>query len=450
MAKKQTKKTGATKLSKGESLTDEAGENNGGRSLVIVESPAKAKTLKKILGAGYQIKASVGHVRDLPKKKIGVDIENNFEPVYEVLEEKQTVVDDLREAARKSDRVYLAADPDREGEAIAWHVYTLLQKPDDQIFRIEFNEITKKAILDAIERPRPIDLNRVNAQQARRILDRLVGYKLSPLLWKKVTKGLSAGRVQSVAVRLICDREAEIEAFTAEEYWSITAQMFSEKDKSVSFEAKLVKVDGENIKDENKTTIRSEGEAKTLVKVLETNPYAVSAINIRESSRKPSPPFITSTLQREASTRFGYAVKRTMQIAQQLYEGIELGSEGPVGLITYMRTDSTRIADEAQAEAKDFILNRYGQEYYPETPNVYIKKPVTIKRMSRTPTKPSVLLTSAAHRKKLNPISRKTSSASIRSSGTGSWHPRWPRPKSGPNPLRCPAPIAFCGPPTVR
>lgn len=353
---------------------DDGDSNGTGKSLVIVESPAKAKTLKKILGSGYRIKASVGHVRDLPRKKIGVDVDNNFEPVYEVLEEKQDVVKDLREAARKSDRVYLAADPDREGEAIAWHVYTLLQKPDDQIFRIEFNEITKKAILEAIEHPRPIDLNRVNAQQARRILDRLVGYKLSPLLWKKVTKGLSAGRVQSVAVRLICDREAEIEAFTPEEYWNITADLFSEKDASVSFEARLVKIDGESIKDDNKTTIKSEAEATKIVDALKTNPYAVSALNTRESSRKASPPFITSTLQREASTRFGYPVKRTMQIAQQLYEGTEIGDEGPVGLITYMRTDSTRIADEARDEAKELIVDRFGADHYPETPNVYLKK----------------------------------------------------------------------------
>ena len=251
------------------------------KNLLIVESPAKAKTIEKILGPDFEVKSCYGHIRDLEKGDMGIDVNNKYQPRYFVPDEKQKVVKELKSLAKKSGEVWLATDEDREGEAIAWHVYTLLQegegdgkkgKKDNKFFRIEFNEITKKAILEAIEKPRPIDLNRVNAQQARRILDRLVGYKLSPLLWKKVTKGLSAGRVQSVAVRVICDREEEIEAFTAEEYWNIAADMYSEKDKSVSFEARLVKIDGESIKDENKTTIRSEAEAKAQQAAKENAP----------------------------------------------------------------------------------------------------------------------------------------------------------------------------------
>lgn len=338
------------------------------RSLVIVESPAKAKTLKKILGPGFFIKASVGHVRDLPEKKLGVDIENDFEPMYEVLSNKQDVVDDLRNAARKSDLVYLASDPDREGEAIAWHISSLLDKPSDKMLRIEFNEITKKAILEAIEKPRQIDIQRVNAQQTRRILDRLVGYKLSPLLWKKVTKGLSAGRVQSVTVRLICEREEEVVAFVPVEYWTVKSELKNPENKKATFEANLVKIRGE------KAELTNEAETLKIVKTLESNPYTVSALNTRESRRKPIAPFITSTLQRDASTRLGYAVKKTMQVAQKLYEGIDLGSEGPVGLITYMRTDSTRISDEARDAAKEFIVSKFGKEFYPEEPNTYEKK----------------------------------------------------------------------------
>ncbi len=346
---------------------DESDESGGGRSLVIVESPAKAKTLKKILGAKFQIKASVGHIRDLPEKKLGVDIDADFEPIYEVLPAKASLVEELQAAARKSDVIYLAADPDREGEAIAWHVSTLLNNPRAKVHRIEFHEITKNAILEAIEHPREIDFSRVNAQQTRRILDRLVGYKLSPLLWKKVSKGLSAGRVQSVAVRLICEREAEIEAFVPEEYWTIGAELKAVKDGGATMAVNLVKENDEKVE------IPNEDKANALVKTLQANPYQVVAVNTRESRRKPQPPFITSTLQREASTRYGYSVKKTMQIAQQLYEGVELGS-GPEGLISYMRTDSTRISDEARDAAKEYILKQFGAEYYPAEPNDYSKK----------------------------------------------------------------------------
>lgn len=355
--KKSTRRTaGSDDVSAGE-----------GRSLVIVESPAKAKTLKKILGNKFQIKASVGHIRDLPEKKLGVDIEQDFEPVYEVLPAKADLVEELREIARKCDTIYLAADPDREGEAIAWHVSMLLDNPDAVVHRIEFHEITKNAILEAIQHPREIDHHRVNAQQTRRILDRLVGYKLSPLLWKKVSKGLSAGRVQSVAVRIICEREAEIEAFIPVEYWTIATELKKTAGDEASMMANLVKIDGE------KAEIPDETTATTIVKTLKGHPYQVSSVGVRESRRKPQPPFITSTLQREASTRYGYSVKKTMQIAQQLYEGIDLGN-GPEGLISYMRTDSTRVADEARDAAKEFILDRYGKEFYPAEPHDYAKK----------------------------------------------------------------------------
>lgn len=356
MAKSTAKKTGNNKTS-------------NEKYLVIVESPAKAKTIKKILGDSYQIKASVGHVRDLPEKGIGVNIKKNFEPTYEVLSGKKKVVDELNEAASKADKVYLAPDPDREGEAIAWHIASILDKSEDAIFRIEFNEITKTAIQEAVKFPRPIDMGKVNAQQARRILDRLVGYKISPLLWQKVGKGLSAGRVQSVAVRLICDREAEIEAFVPKEYWTIAAELAKPKS-SVSFLADLAKYNNEKIE------VNNEEEAQKIVSILTKDnvEFKVSKISNRESKRKPQAPFITSSLQREASTRLGYSVKKTMQVAQKLYEGIELGSSGPVGLITYMRTDSTRISDEARDSAKEYIVNHYGKKYYPDTPRVYVKK----------------------------------------------------------------------------
>ena len=339
------------------------------KNLVIVESPAKAKTIKKILGDSYFIKASVGHIRDLPKKTLGVDVKNNFEPEYEILENKKKVVDELNQAAKDADEIFLAPDPDREGEAIAWHISNILNKPKKHIHRIEFNEITKTAILEAVQNPRPINMNTVNAQQTRRILDRLVGYKISPLLWAKVGKGLSAGRVQSVAVRIICDREKEIEAFIPVEYWTITAELSKQKS-STSFNAELTKYNGEKLE------INNGEESAKIVETLSkaSTEFKVSKVTTRNTQRKPQAPFITSTLQREASNRLGYSVKKTMQVAQKLYEGIDLGSSGPVGLITYMRTDSTRISDEARDAAKEYIVQHYGQNYYPEEARVYAKK----------------------------------------------------------------------------
>ena len=346
-----------------------AKKEKGKKSLVIVESPAKAKTIKKILGDSYFIKASVGHIRDLPQKSLGVDVKNNFEPEYEILENKKKVVDDLNQAAEEADDIFLAPDPDREGEAIAWHISTILNKPKKNIHRIVFNEITKTAILEAVKTPRNIDMDMVNAQQTRRILDRLVGYKISPLLWQKVGKGLSAGRVQSVAVKIICDREEEIEAFIPVEYWTITAEL-SKLKSSVCFNAELTKYNGEKIE------IKNGDDSAKIVETLSksSTEFKVSKVTTRNTQRKPQAPFITSTLQREASSRLGYSVKKTMQVAQKLYEGIELGSSGHVGLITYMRTDSTRISDEAKDAAKEYIIEHYGKNYYPEEPRVYAKK----------------------------------------------------------------------------
>ena len=346
-----------------------AKKEKGKKSLVIVESPAKAKTIKKILGDSYFIKASVGHIRDLPQKSLGVDVKNNFEPEYEILENKKKVVDDLNQAAEEADDIFLAPDPDREGEAIAWHISTILNKPKKNIHRIVFNEITKTAILEAVKTPRNIDMDMVNAQQTRRILDRLVGYKISPLLWQKVGKGLSAGRVQSVAVKIICDREEEIEAFIPVEYWTITAEL-SKLKSSVCFNAELTKYNGEKIE------IKNGDDSAKIVETLSksSTEFKVSKVTTRNTQRKPQAPFITSTLQREASSRLGYSVKKTMQVAQNLYEGIELGSSGHVGLITYMRTDSTRISDEAKDAAKEYIIEHYGKNYYPEEPRVYAKK----------------------------------------------------------------------------
>ena len=342
-------------------------KGNGEKALVIVESPAKSKTIKKILGANYTIEASFGHVRDLSSKNdLGFDVNNGFKPSFVILPDKKKVVSKLNSLAKESDKVYLASDPDREGEAIAWHVREILKVPDDKIFRIEFNEITPKAVKYAVEHSRQIDIDKVHAQQTRQILDKLVGYKLSPVLWKQLGNyHLSAGRVQSVALRMICEREEEIEAFKPVEYWTITARL--NKD-GKPFEAELTKFVGSKIE------INNEEEALKIKQALEspTLEYSVSNVSKRETTRKPTAPFITSTLQREASSKLGYGVSKTMQIAQKLYEGIEL-EEGSVGLITYMRTDSVRISDDAQQMAKDFITNHYGNEYYPEKPNNYVK-----------------------------------------------------------------------------
>ena len=335
--------------------------------LVIVESPAKSKTIKKILGDSYQIEASYGHIRDFPPKVLGFDVANNFEPSFIVIPEKQAVVKKLNELAKKSDKILLASDPDREGEAIAWHVRQVLDVPDNRIHRIEFNEITPKAIKNAVEHSRNIDMERVKAQQTRQILDRLVGYKISPVLWEKMRNyRLSAGRVQSVALRMICEREDEIDAFTPVEYWTISAELLKGK---AQFSAELTKYK------DKKIDIKNKEEADKIVAELNKKGlnYEVSKVTFRDTQRKPSAPFITSTLQREASSKLGYGVSKTMQIAQKLYEGIDIGSDGPVGLITYMRTDSVRISDDAQAAAKDFITDTYGEKYYPSTPNNYVK-----------------------------------------------------------------------------
>ncbi len=337
------------------------------KSLVIVESPAKAKTIAKILGKDFFVKASAGHVRDLPKKGLGVDVKRNFQPQYEVLAEKAKVVNELREAALEAKDIYLAPDPDREGEAIAWHLANILEDVSKPLRRIEFNEITKDAILRAIQHPRDIDQPRVNAQQARRVLDRLVGYKISPLLWQKVRRGLSAGRVQSVAVRLICDREDEIRKFQPKEYWTLTAELLKGAAKT-AFPAELARWKAK------KPDIGSQAESDAIVAALSGAEYVVSKVATKEQKRQPSAPFITSTLQQEASRRYGFTVKRTMTLAQQLYEGIELGSEGPVGLITYMRTDSVRIADEAWEEASQYIAERYGKQYLPPSRRQYASK----------------------------------------------------------------------------
>ena len=334
--------------------------------LVIVESPAKSKTIKKILGDGYQIEASFGHVRNLPDNILGFDVHNGFKPTYVIIPDKKKVVTKLSELAKRSDRVLLASDPDREGEAIAWHVRELLPVGDDKVQRIEFNEITPKAVKYAVEHSREIDMDRVKAQQTRQILDKLVGYKLSPVLWKQLGNyHLSAGRVQSVALRMICEREEEIEAFVPKEYWSVHTIMDKE---GKLFEAEVNKYKGK------KFDINNEEEA-TKIKEILLNPATeciVEKVTKKETKRKPTAPFITSTLQRAASTKLGFGVQKTMQVAQKLYEGMEIDGT-PVGLITYMRTDSVRISDDAHAAAKDFILNNYGKEYYPDKTNVYVK-----------------------------------------------------------------------------
>ncbi|RED41456.1 type I DNA topoisomerase [Paenibacillus sp. VMFN-D1] len=334
-------------------------------SLVIVESPAKAKTIGKYLGSKYIVKASMGHVRDLPKSQIGVEVENDFNPKYITIRGKGSVLKELKDASKKVKKVYLAADPDREGEAIAWHLAHALELDDTDSCRVVFNEITKQAVKDAFKTPRKINMDLVNAQQARRILDRLVGYKISPLLWKKVKKGLSAGRVQSVAVKIIIDRENEINAFIPEEYWSITAQLA--KGDSV-FEAKFQQLNGQ------KKELSREDEVNEVLAAIKGATFKVSEVKEKERQRHPSPPFTTSSLQQEAARKLNFRAAKTMSVAQQLYEGVELGKEGTVGLITYMRTDSTRIAGSAQEEAKEFISGKYGEPFVPETPREYSKK----------------------------------------------------------------------------
>ncbi|CAH1203134.1 DNA topoisomerase 1 [Paenibacillus allorhizoplanae] len=334
-------------------------------SLVIVESPAKAKTIGKYLGSKFIVKASMGHIRDLPKSQIGVEVDRNFEPKYITIRGKGSILKELKDASKKVKKIYLAADPDREGEAIAWHLAHYLDVGPDELCRVVFNEITKEAVKDAFKTPRRINQDLVNAQQARRILDRLVGYKISPLLWKKVKKGLSAGRVQSVAVKLIQDRENEIKAFEPEEYWSITAVLDAGK---TVFEAKYHSHNGE------KKELHSQEDVDLILAAMGNEAFIVKEVKEKERQRNPSPPFITSSMQQEAARKLNFRASKTMSVAQQLYEGIDLGKEGTVGLITYMRTDSTRISPIAQEEAKDFIMTKYGPTFYPETPRQYLKK----------------------------------------------------------------------------
>lgn len=334
-------------------------------SLVIVESPAKAKTIQKYLGNGYEVIASMGHVRDLPKSKLGVDTENGFQPQYVDMKGKENVIKELKKHAEKCDKVYLATDPDREGEAISWHIAQMLKLDMNDNNRVEFNEITKTGIQNGMSNPHKINIDLVNAQQARRILDRLVGYKLSPFLWKKVKRGLSAGRVQSVAVRIVVERENEIKKFQSKEYWSVDA-VFSASGKD--FKASLIAVDG------NKIDMPDGQFAHDILERLKGAEYTVTAVRKRVVKKQPSPPFITSTLQQDASRRLGFASKRTMKIAQELYEGVDIQGMGAVGLITYMRTDSLRISEEAQKSARDYIESVYGKSYLPSAPKVYKSK----------------------------------------------------------------------------
>lgn len=326
--------------------------------LVIVESPSKAKTIGKYLGPGYEVKASMGHVRDLPKSKIGVDIEQGFRPDYQPIKGKEEVISDLKKAAKKSGKVFLATDPDREGEAISWHLKELLDIPDDKTYRVTFNEITKHVVNQSIAAPRAIDRNLVNAQQTRRILDRIVGYQLSPLLWRKIRRGLSAGRVQSVATRLVVEREDEIRAFQPQEYWSIEADLERVLPNQGAFKAQFYGKD-------KKIELHSRQEAEQIVAAVRDGSFRVEKVKRQEKSRQPAPPFTTSTLQQEASRKLNMTPARTMSIAQQLYEGIDISGEGTVGLITYMRTDSLRLSEEALSAARGFIESRYGKEYYP-------------------------------------------------------------------------------------
>ena len=325
--------------------------------LVIVESPAKANTIKKFLGGSTKVMASMGHVRDLPKSKLAIDEKNNFEPQYINIRGKGDLIKELKKEAKSAKKVYLATDPDREGEAIAWHLSKILDVSDEKITRVTFNEITKTAVQKAIKEPREIDINLVDAQQARRVLDRIVGYKISPVLWKKVRRGLSAGRVQSVAVKLIVDREEEIEKFIPEEYWNIYVKLLDEKSRK-TFEAKFYG------KDNKKVEVHNKEQVEEILVNIENAKYIVQEIKKGEKKRTPAPPFTTSTMQQEASRKLGFTLKKTMSVAQGLYEGVKIPEKGTVGLITYMRTDSTRISEEARATAKTYILETYGEKYY--------------------------------------------------------------------------------------
>src|SRR5437588_751703 len=359
-AKAAGKTTKARKTTRKASGSAESGARGRSSTLVVVESPAKAKTIKKYLGSGYVVKASVGHVMDLPKSKIGVDIENGFQPVYEVIEAKKKVVAELKAAAKGAQLILLATDPDREGEAIAWHVYEQLKRTKIPAQRILFNEITKKAIQEEIQKPLQLNRDLYDAQQARRVLDRLVGYQISPILWKKVRRGLSAGRVQSVAVRLVVEREEEIAKFVPVEYWSIEADLRAAL--PPQFRAKLIRLDGQ------KAEIATGEVARPLVETLRREKFVVAEVTKKERRRNAPPPFITSKLQQDAANRLGFTAKKTMTLAQRLYEGVELGDEGQTALITYMRTDSVRLSPDAVAGARAYVAQRWGKEYLPAEP----------------------------------------------------------------------------------
>ena len=356
-AKKTTRKTAKKTTAKSKKTKDTK------NTLVLVESPTKAKTIERYLGKGYVVKASMGHLRDLPKSQFAIDVDNNFEPKYINIRGKGDLIKELKKEAKKADKIYLASDPDREGEAIAWHLAHIFDIDSNSDCRIVFNEITKPAIQAAVKDPHSINLDMVDAQQARRMLDRIVGYKLSPLLWRKVRKGLSAGRVQSVTVKLICDREKEIKDFVSVEYWTIGTKL--KKGTSPQFEAELSQINGKKLE------ISKGDQARAIQEKMESCKWKVSDIKERQTSRKAAPPFTTSSLQQDAARKLGFTSKRTMMVAQQLYEGIDLGRKGPVGLITYMRTDSVRISEQAQQEAKEYILENFGEKYYPAKANVY-------------------------------------------------------------------------------
>ncbi len=365
--KPKTKKKAASKKAASRSRKSKTPAQRKGR-LVIVESPAKARTIGRFLGRGYQVKASVGHVRDLYKSKLSVDVDHDFQPIYYVPRDKKKLVKELKEAVAGAEEVYLATDPDREGEAIAWHVQEATGLEPERAKRVVFHEITKSAIDEAFQHARSLDMQLVDAQQARRILDRLVGYKISPLLWRNVRRGLSAGRVQSVALRLVVEREREIEAFVPEEYWSIIADLAKREPEKRHFLAKLHRIDGKKFK------ISTGEEAQTIVAELEKSEWVVSQVKKGTRQRRPYAPFTTSTMQMEASRKLNFTARRTMRTAQSLYEGVKLGDQGAVGLITYMRTDSTNVAKEAQAQARDFIAQRYGESFLPKKPPIYRTK----------------------------------------------------------------------------
>jgi DNA topoisomerase-1 len=354
------------RTAKAAATTPEPAPPRNGKVLVIVESPAKAKTINKYLGKGYVVKASMGHVRDLPKGKFGIDVDNGFEPSYTAIRGKTQVITELKRLAKGASSVYLAPDPDREGEAIAWHLSESLDVPENRVFRVVFNEITKKAILEAFEHPGKLDRNKVDAQQARRVLDRIMGYKLSPLLWKKIARGLSAGRVQSVAVRLIVEREKEIRAFVQEEFWRVTARFRSE---TGEYAAELKKLGEERI-DKN----LDEKRAKEVVERIGSDPLLLADLESKPKTRRPTPPFTTSQLQQKSSTLLRFSAKKTMVLAQQLYEGVEVPGEGSIGLITYMRTDSVRVSQDALTQVRELIQAQYGAPYLPEKPNLFTHK----------------------------------------------------------------------------